>query len=783
MTCPRTHRARVRTVNVPAVAWPAGIGHARNGFTLFEVAISLVLLTFGVTSVLVLFPTGLKAQQMSRFQIYAAAKAEEMVEQFNCTHPDNATTDTEGCDMWEVADTYRAQAWDLEARLNSHRYGIMALPLPLASRLDSDNDEIQQILSQGGFIYYAQPMAASDVEEQAQAQAPPQELQRLIIGVTGYAQQNCMHMFPLKNWPYTIATPSPPLHSIHLYDAWLPPIVSTTGGGYSNIYQWPCNNTWNGAVSGPGRAGVGSINPTDPNAANPSSWIWPTPHEDWLYCWESAIIPGVAIPGTDPDIQKVFDWSEAATSTNLPFITGQITHYGYLPYAANPVGATGGQPFTSPLPFYDGTISQLSNSDACIRYVQSALWYCQQKTLQSSSLTPAFWTTLYPSNAIPSFAPGTPDKEKWMQVQAMRFLSHAATCLTGWFPITTPSPNPNNVPDLTTGVMIPTVVLDGKPGALAISITNDMIQCWHERAVHLANDFASNLPYDWAVPRPIERSIMTDYPLLQLDMFSAPLGGTIFGTGNFYSGVPAQNAFQWRPISPRPIKHIGLGQIYPVNQTPAYTGPTPNPMGGQDKLDGTIVPGKVSNLMGDLDHYTLGRPFDASERCREIVFWTVDWQSYEDFETLPSAPIDASKYPLAGPRMYESGNVTGCQVNMPSWGWGYYRKWEDRMWDVDFVDPHLFAFRNPEKTELFYDNVAITLPTGTNVSGHEILNGGNPDKGSGLSNRQVFSGMFGADRNFNQQIDSGPVPTSVRLRAVQVARFNFYDPRIPCLLR
>ena len=77
-----------------------------------------------------------------------------------------------------------------------------------------------------------------------------------------------------------------------------------------------------------------------------------------------------------------------ATSTNLPFITGQITHYGYLPYAANPVGATGGQPFTSPLPFYDGTISQLSNSDACIRYVQSALWYCQQKTLQSSSLTP-----------------------------------------------------------------------------------------------------------------------------------------------------------------------------------------------------------------------------------------------------------------------------------------------------------------------------------------------------------------------------------------------------------
>ena len=138
--------------------------------------------------------------------------------------------------------------------------------------------------------------------------------------------------------------------------------------------------------------------------------------------------------------------------------------------------------------------------------------------------------------------------------------------------------------------------------------------------------------------------------------------------------LPAETAMQWAPLSPRPIHNIGLGQTYPLNQN-----------GGQNKLDGTIVPGGVSNLMGNLDHYTLGMPFDASQRCREIVFWTVDWQSYEDFETLPSAPLDASRYPISGPRMVGGSANPGTQ----------YRDFGGRMQDVVFVDPHLYAFRNP----------------------------------------------------------------------------------------
>ena len=47
----------------------------------------------------------------------------------------------------------------------------------------------------------------------------------------------------------------------------------------------------------------------------------------------------------------------------------------------------------------------------------------------------------------------------------------------------------------------------------------------------------------------------------------------------------------------------------------------------------------------------------------------------------------------------------------------------------------------------------------------------------------VFSGLHGADRNANGKLDRGPLPTSTRLYAVQVARFNVYDPRVPVVLR
>jgi len=669
------------------------------GFTLFEVAISLVILAFGVISIMALFPAGLKAQQMARFQLYAAAKAEEMVEQFNSSHFDNATADTEGTECWNVASSYRSQTWDLDARVASHRYGIMPLPLELARRIDSDGDEIQQLLSQGGFVYYSQPTASTGTEEQGMAATPPNEAQKLIIGITGYAQQNALPIFPMKSWPYQASFPSPPIHYNHMRYGWMPAEVKT-GANYQVRYDHPRS---------------GSENVTQ--------------------FWESARLPGVAIPGTDPDMQKIVDWPETGGPTG-------VIHYGYMPYA-NGLQWDGGNAPT-----------KLGNEDgfgptreSVIRYVQSALWYCYRKSqVSGSQITSSFWSDPHASG-IPTFEPLTDDSKKWMQVQSMRFLAHAATCLTAWYPLN--SADTTKADSLSTGVKIPSVILDGVPSP-EVTITNELIRYYHERCLKLAMSFAASFPYDWGVPRPVERTISFDYPLLQYDLFSPALSGQLFGTG--------LTAKQWRPLAPRPIRNLGLSAIYPENLDAT----------GRTRLDSTMVRSVGSTLFGDIDHYSLAMPFEPSERCREIVFWCVDWQSYQDFETLPSAPVDASRYPIAGPRTDRNGAV---------------RSFNGRMSDVDFVDPHLFCFRNPEKNMLWMNNIPRTADTGTDVTAHQVLNSDNADQGPGLTNRMVFAGQFGADRNYNKKVDRGTVPPSVRLRAIQVARFNYYDPRIPCLLR
>jgi hypothetical protein len=105
-----------------------------------------------------------------------------------------------------------------------------------------------------------------------------------------------------------------------------------------------------------------------------------------------------------------------------------------------------------------------------------------------------------------------------------------------------------------------------------------------------------------------------------------------------------------------------------------------------------------------------------------------------------------------------------------------------RMGDDQFRDEQMWAFRNPEKCMLF-TNPSLTVATGTSTSSWEVLNNGNcPDQGAGQNQVSIFNGLYGADRNFNQVLDRGTVPKSVRIRAQLVARFNFYDPRVPALL-
>ena len=87
--------------------------HLRHGFTLFEVSISLALVSFGVVSVLMLLPAGIKAQQMARYQILASAKALELVESNAASHNRNLV-DCEAEKPWNVHINYKNQHPDLE---------------------------------------------------------------------------------------------------------------------------------------------------------------------------------------------------------------------------------------------------------------------------------------------------------------------------------------------------------------------------------------------------------------------------------------------------------------------------------------------------------------------------------------------------------------------------------------------------------------------------------------------------------------------------------------------
>ena len=115
------------------------------------------------------------------------------------------------------------------------------------------------------------------------------------------------------------------------------------------------------------------------------------------------------------------------------------------------------------------------------------------------------------------------------------------------------------------------------------------------------------------------------------------------------------------------------------------------------------------------------------------------------------------------------------------------------------VGSYVHAYRNPEKNLLFISAVD-GLPTGTgvverkirdidrtadltNTASRRTLNSppdyGPPTAGEEPAPPAIFGGAFGADRNGNDVLDRGPVPRSVRMRALTVARYNFYDTRLP----
>jgi hypothetical protein len=667
-------------------------GGLRRGFTLFEVAISLVLVSFGVISVMMLFPIGIKAEQMARLRLYAGAKAEEIIDGFATLANTNPTIEVEAPKAWDVPAGHRPFCPDLESRMVGHRTGIMPVPLDIAKRLDSNNDEIQKILSEGGQLYYSQATGATGLEESgigaSGANMGSNSLsQRLVFAVVGYAQNNNVPLLAQKAWPYYSAYPSPPGHgeksgfrNIGTTPGWRssPPALD------DNAFTWAgCNIVlWEGVKS----------DPADSDA-------------------------GLNAGSLDPDIKQVFA-------------------LGFRPYSMNPASAAPPLP-SNPLYYSLAGATQ---------YLQVALWYCLKKGLPASIYDPTVLSDPFDPMVVAQtntdyFRTIISDDDKWAYVQALRFLSHAATCMTKWKALTELGGQPSASGS---GVNISPFLVDGI-NSPSINLTHDKIVYYHELCMRLVKLYSASQPYDWGAPRPTQNPLFTDYPLIEYDLFTST-SGPIEGSS------PVATAEQWKPITARPVRNIGRSYSFP--NTPIPNGPEaqePNPL----------------SIWGQSRNFTLARPFVPAERCRQLVFWTVDWMSYEDCETAPSAPLDASKYMFSAPL---AGQDFAARMNACTW-----------------CDHHLYAFRNPEKAIAFWDASVLTMATGTQIYSPErrVLNndGAGRDQGSGAGNKNVFLGRYGADRNFDGILDRGLLKKSIRLRAATVSRYNFYDPRLTVVFR
>jgi hypothetical protein len=742
----------------------------RAGFTLFEVAISLVIVAVGVISVVVLIPGGLKQLTAQRFRVYASAVANQLIDVYAHGDASQVFVDHEAPAPWDLPIDRRVNAPDLEMRLSNQRYGLLPLPVDIARRLDSDGDEMKQITDRGGYLYYLQPNVANSWREDIIPVQPPNDLQRLVVGVLGDAQHNASFSFPMKRWPYYATVPGPPLHAIHV-----------RGAGWDHA--------------------------DNANATGPSGLVkaehqglptqWKDAHS--TYCWAAAVDP-------DPKLKEVFNafwdylwWGGVGGDWHIPDTIRQAEEQA---------------PWTNAdkAPFYD--IRRRLGA-----YLRTTMEYAQGAQVAEGDLLR--WMDSPPPVAYPF--EGADPAVAAKKVLALSYLSHALMCLTRWHSLQDPADPAKDAPSLRDGAGVPiaeyyriTVPFSGLPPITHSRITNLV-----RNARYFYFRFCAANPYNWAVPRAIEHANMMDYPLLELDLFRQPAQGAIWGLpGGITNPVrTGAQAFQWKYNSPTPISSIKGGPSQPFG--PSMTYPL-SVIPAPDADSSATFVAENGPPSGGPSHVTVLNRFEASERCRQLVFWVVDWQSYEDCETADSAPVDASRYPKAAPgglKPVNAGadgrgwdNVLTPNATFDDLMWGFTDGWGDAtgleqsmrfgngalQLHRALVGSYVHAYRNPEKNLLFTRPVS-GLATGTAVRDFKIhdidrnadlrnpaarraLNSppdfGPPTAGGSPKPPAIFTGSFGADRNGNDRLDRGPVPRSVRLRGVTVARFNFYDPRV-----
>ncbi len=648
---------------------------------------------------MLVIPVGIKVQQTSRMSLLASAKAMELIESFTSRIGGERIAEFETPEPWDTRPfCYSSTRWDFECRTSRFDSGIIPLPPDIANRLDSDGDEIRTLLASGAYLYYADPKLLPGVDSRYVNKEAPNEAQKMIFAVSGYAQNNAIPVFPWKAWPYRAAYPSPPLYT----------------GLQPGRQMAP--------ETGPSSSESASTNPG-------SNW---NSLEGWVNGNPDPSLPSARDKLMNDVFQAVAKYFWTLKGTNLtyaerttdidPIKTVRDTLIDkVVAFCKDKIGVRIGDPAEYAIYYRPAETNTAADFQALAKRYEADFRAKCRLAEQISGQS-------YDS------AKATQRAQLALRVQCMRFMAF----LTGTFYLKRQGDG-GTEPDLTV------FKIDNQ------SLSVDRLRYFQDCCKSSAMLYAASFPYDWGAPRPVSRCIMMDHPLIEFDLFALrkrPIAGT---------GIMAE---MWKPISAQTITSIGLPGIFPGVLTYDGAGNA-----SWDNAQSPFTPTDSRNgnhqLWGDANHFTLTRPFQAAERCRQLVFWSVDWQSYEDAETAPGAPLDASRVPCLG--MSKNMNDYNDRLN---WGPGAY--------DGYFL-------RNPERNLQFTSDMSV-VSTNTVLTPNQIVgtNGGGDE---GLGAIKVLLGTYGADRNHNYILDRGPLPKSVRQRAQTIARFQFYDPRIPVSLR
>jgi len=846
----------------------------RAGFTFIEIAVSLVLVAIAILTIFLVVPTGIHSQAKVRYRLIAATKALEMVNAMRQQHPsvvnDTRDMDKEGIFPWDARMTYKSMAPDMEAWMENLRGTLKPLPDRIAARLDSDDDEIGELLDAGGRLYYffpAEPTGALDASSKFERDTDWIAMSRkLLVGVVGNPQQNSILYHPsVKAGPYQDFAVSPPTHGRQDNSRNWDDETRTKRHKQSNInYDALCRDP-----------DVAQVMLADDTYVDPDSGatrrfgFWPFAEfvfqndsayrevdqvaarryvEAYLvaalwYANRQGISNNTLMYLDHYTLAEGFadryhdDWKKVLAMRYVAHAAAALTSYfpGGIPDDGHPVGgdAAGGDDtdmIMGGTTYWDAA----ADEGVRVRLMNITAWHeaaLRMSILHGDLVGPYDWSVSRPLN------------RQVMMDHPLVQLDLWSDPISAQFPFQAPSGDnqyPRSYPT-SMGTDFPPLVVNNV-------VTRSQWRC--------------------VFPQPITRpGLPKMFPGRHRDTNG---DGVVDHRDSAYTSADGSD------YPPRILDTDGDGDLdaddNPV-PTPSVTSqlmPVMVPVGspGQSDWDNyrQDLDANGQPAVGDPAHFNLTAPFQPSHRCRQLVFWAANWQAYSDFETAPSAEVDASRYPLVAPHA-----VKGASTDT-AWSAGFVQRSDyQRQMNVHNAQALIVpSARNPELVATFrmpslvdssgngdFDGEPYAGELATvgeintfggwdecdyfrgNTNGQVGDNGGGaqtpdirdteqaanaPSAGGtnhtsnkalaetylghdlDLWNMMIFLGRYGANRDgmiINQfyvtkdptdynytgrgkptgTVDGGHLSPSVRLRAITVARFNFYDPRLSGSLR